>query len=189
MPGNRCSKWPWLWVVALSTIAFAGETERSEISFEGKTYTYTFVSRIRGTLAAIHDVVTDYDHLQRLNDDIVESRVIERYSATRLKRLLQIDYCVLVFCFELIFVENVDESPTRIVTTIIPAESSFEDGIADWRLEQISETHTRFSVTTTQTPKFWIPPVIGPLMMKRFFLKEALETSDRIELIVNGGTL
>ena len=159
----------------------AAETERADINFSGRSYQYTFVTRLDGSSAAIHAVVTDYANLRQINDDIVASRVLARYPNGELKRQLKLRHCILLFCFDMDFVERVQEAPGHIITTIVPEESTFEDGIAAWQIEAIDATHTRVSVNARQTPRFWIPPVIGPLILKQVFLAEIAETCANIE--------
>lgn len=161
--------------------AAAGTTERAEIRFEGRTYSYTFTALLDGSSEAVRAVVTDYDRLGRINDDIIESRVLERYGPGHLKRVLRMKHCLLVFCFDFDFVETVEETGERIATTIVPQESNFEDGVAEWRIEPVGERATRITVHATQTPGFWIPPVIGPFLLKRVFIKEINETCVNIE--------
>ncbi len=165
----------------------AAETERAEISFEGRTYQYIFIARMRGDINAVHAVVTDYNHMQRINDDIVESRVLARYDNGELKRLLRLRHCILVFCFDMDFVERVRESPGHIITIVVPEESTFLDGTANWQLEALDGGYTRISVSARQTPRFWIPPVLGPMILKRVFMQEVAETCANIERIVNAG--
>lgn len=165
----------------------AAETERAEISFEGRTYQYIFIARMKGDINAVHAVVTDYDHMQRINDDIVESRVLARYDNGELKRLLRLRHCILVFCFDMDFVERVRESPGHIITIVVPEESTFLDGTANWQLQALDGGYTRISVSARQTPRFWIPPVLGPMILKRVFMQEVAETCANIERIVNAG--
>jgi len=171
-------------LVLLSATATAVETERAEIEFDRGTYSYTFIFVIDGATDAVRAVVTDYDRLHRINSHIVESRVIEHYDAHSLKRLLRLRRCILLFCFDLNFVETVEETPEKIVTTIVPEESTFEDGVAEWRIETVEGMRTRMSVSARQTPTFWIPPVIGPFILKRVMLKEVRETCANIERII-----
>ncbi len=163
----------------------AADTERAEISFEGRTYQYTFIARLKGDSKAVHAVVTDFEHMKRINDDIVESRVLNRYENGEIKRLLKLRHCILVFCFDMDFVERVRESPGHITTTIVPEESTFSDGTASWQIEALDKDHTRISVSARQTPRFWIPPVLGPIILKRVFMSEVAETCANIERIVN----
>jgi hypothetical protein len=93
---------------------------------------------------------------------------------------------VLVFCFDLYFVEDVEEfEDGAITTTVVPEESNFRRGYSNWRIESISATTTRISVEAEHEPEFWIPPVIGPLVFKRSFRKEVRETAINIEREAN----
>ena len=163
----------------------AAETEHADLGFEGRTYHYLFVARIKGEIDAVHAVVTDFDHMRRVNDDIIESRVLQRYDNGELKRLLRLRHCILVFCFDMDFVEHVSESPGHILTVMVPQESTFLDGTAHWQLEALGSGYTRISVSARQTPRFWIPPVLGPMILKRVFMQEVAETCANIERIVN----
>jgi hypothetical protein len=171
-------------VFLLSATATAVETERAEIDFDRGSYTYTFTAVIEGSSEAVRAVATDYDRLYRINDDIVESRVIERYGPHSLKRSIRMKYCILVFCFDMNFVEIMQETPEKIVATMVPEESTFEDGVAEWRIEAIDSARSRMHISARQTPSFWIPPVIGPMILKRVLLKEIRETCTKIEGIV-----
>lgn len=166
--------------------AQASQTEKAEITFSGGTYSYTFIAVVQGGAEAVHAVVADYEHLQRLNDDIVESRVLERYGPGELKRVLRLEKCILMICFDIAFVERVSEAPNRIITTIVPDEGTFSEGTAAWLIEPVDASHTRITVNAIQTPEFWIPPILGPMVLKRVFLKEVAETCANIERIVLG---
>ena len=142
---------------------------------------------MKGDIDAVHAVVTDYDRMQRINDDIVASRVLARYDNGELKRLLKLRHCILMFCFDMDFVERVRESAGHITTTIVPEESTFFDGTAHWQLETLPGGYTRVSVSARQSPRFWIPPLLGPIILKRVFMREVAETCATIERIVNAG--
>ena len=75
------------------------------------------------------------------------------------------------------------EAPGHIVTTVVPGESNFADGRAEWLIEAVDDSHTRISVNARQTPTFWIPPVIGPMLLRHVFLREVQETRSNIERI------
>ena len=168
-----------LWATAL-----AGVTERAEFDYSRGTLTYSFVALIEGSSKAVRAIITDYDRLIRLNEHIVESRVVERYGPHRLKRRLLMNYCILFYCIDLDFVEDVEETQATITTTIIPDEGNFDDGVATWRIESVDEAHTRVIMNAKQTPDFWIPPLIGPMILKRVFINEVRDTSVNLERIV-----
>ena len=168
--------------------AKAVEIERADIRFDDNTYHYTFKTVIGASAARVRTVVSDYDQLGALNNSIVESRLLERYGPRDFKRLLALRQCVLRFCFDLRFVEHVKEHENGFTTTVIPAESTFLDGVAEWRLSALGGNRTRLTISASQTPDFWIPPVIGPFILKRVFLSEVTETCTNIERLATGPT-
>ena len=164
--------------------AFASTIESADIRFMGQSYHYRFSARVEAPAAAVRDVVTDYEQLARINDDIVLSRVLVRYDDSALKRQLLMKQCVLVFCFDINFIERVDFlSNGDISTTIIEGEGNFRRGQTVWRIEKLSKNSSRITMEADQEPDFFIPPVIGPLIMKRTFMREITETTNRIEQI------
>jgi hypothetical protein len=162
--------------------AAASEVTQAEITFVGNAYHYQFSVEIQAPIEAVREVVTDYDNLKRINNDVIQSEVLERYDAHRIKRRLWLNHCVFVFCFDLYFVEDIEHfEDGTITTTVIPAESNFRRGHSTWRIESVSEAVTRISVDAEQEPDFWIPPVIGPIIFRRAFTKEVRETAVKIE--------
>ena len=79
-----------LLALLLCPLLEAAVTERAEISFEGHSYQYTFIARLKGDVEDVRAIVTDFDNMKRINDDIVESRVLHRYENGDLKRLLKL---------------------------------------------------------------------------------------------------
>ncbi len=162
--------------------ACASTIESADIRFMGRSYHYRFSALVDAPAAAVRDIVTDYERLSRINNDIVLSRVLVRYDDTSLKRQLLMKHCVLVFCFDIDFIERVDFlSNGDISTTIVEGEGNFRRGQTVWRIEQLSETSSRITMEADQEPGFFIPPVLGPIIMKRTFLREITETTNRIE--------
>ena len=167
-----------------SAAAGATSIEHSEIRFEGSRFRYSFVTVIDGAPDAVRQVVTDYDNLDRINRNVILSRVLERYDDGTLKRALFLERCVLGICFDIRFVERVVEEGYRIRTEIIPAESNFERGEAEWLIEALPDGRTRMTLRADQTPEFWIPPVIGPFVLTRVFRYEVTHTCEAIEQLV-----
>lgn len=165
----------------LLSTARACDIDISTIKFEGDSYSYVFQSQLDARISAVRAVITDHANLHRLNDNMVEARILERLDDDHLKRLLRLERCILSFCFELVFVENVVEKPTVIVTTVIPQESNFVDGVTTWEIRPLKPAVTQLRLSATQTPGFWIPPVLGPLILKRVFQAEMKETCALIE--------
>ncbi len=169
-------------LIGFAARAAAADIEHAEFRYEDHHYHYAYSARLAAPVAAVRRVMTDYDVLARLNDDIVFSRVLTRFDDRSLKRQMLLKHCVMMFCFDIDFIERIELTDDgRIVATIVPDEGSFASGRTEMAFEALPDGSTRVSSVAEQKPTFFVPPVIGPLMMKRSFLKEIAETTRNIE--------
>jgi len=111
--------------------------------------------------------------------------VIEQFDAHNLTRFLRVERCILSFCFDLIFVEQIEQQPYQLTSTIVAQQSTFIDGVTEWSLEAVDAHRTRLSLEASQTPDFWIPPVIGPAVLKRVLFHDLDATCERIEALAS----
>jgi hypothetical protein len=180
--------WRLLVLLMVAANASAANIERADITLDGNAYQYIFVMIADGDIDTVRRLITDYENLDRINDDVVESRLIEEYDESHFKRHLRLKYCLIVFCFDLVFVEHIEHLPNGdVVARIIPEESNFHRGWSTWRLKSLSDNQTRITVEADQVLNFWIPPFIGPFVIKRLFLKKVRETVENIERIAKRG--
>jgi len=172
-------------LVAIQPI-HAATLERTDLNFHGRAYHYLFSARLDANPAAVRAIVSDIDRLARLNDEIITSQILSRESDQKLTRRLLLKHCILVFCFDIDFVEELEVLPSGdIATRIIPGAGNFERGETIWRIEAISETQTRVTMEADQEPDFWIPPLIGPMLIQHSFIEEVTETLNNIERLAN----
>ncbi|MBT8446963.1 MAG: SRPBCC family protein [Gammaproteobacteria bacterium] len=171
-------------LLCVAAAAPAWEIETASIDFEGRSYRYDIAIVVAAPAAAVRHLVTDYEHLAYINSEVVESVILEHLGPGRLKRRMVIKHCLRPICIDMIHVETVEEQPDgSIVSTIIPRESNFEDGVATWRIDAVDADTTRVSVSALQTPSFWIPPFIGPRLIRRSFVAQVRNTARNIEQI------
>lgn len=153
-------------------------------------YQYRFSARLEAPVDAVRAVVTDSERLTRINDHITSSRVLFYYQDGSYRRQLRLTECVLVFCFKIDFVERVVlQTNGDIHTTIIPGAGNFRDGETLWEIVALPDGATRIVMSATQRPDFWIPPVLGPLLLKRALVSEVVETMTKIEQIAHAASL
>lgn len=131
---------------------------------------------------SVRDVLTDYVHIYRLSDSIIESKVIDTESGiTQVET--QVLCCIPVFCKEVTRVEEVNNFATgNIHTRIIPGKSDFRSGHATWNIKPDGNV-TRLSYSATLEPDFFIPPIVGTRMVIDNLRKEFSTTISRIQHI------
>ena len=76
-------------------------------------------------------------------------------------------------------VEEIERS--RMIAQIDPAMSDFDSGKTYISLEKSGNDQTGIHFKTVLQPSFWIPPFIGPWLLKPRMLEEVRITFERVE--------
>lgn len=162
--------------------AAAGEIQRADINYSDGRYFLTFDAVLDGRYDVVHKLVRDYAGLHQLSDAVLESVILEtpRPGVQRLKFVAQV--CILIFCFNKSLVVDVREAPEGVFNaTVIPALCDFMSGHGTWRFTAAGPLKTSVHYSGVQEPAFWIPPVIGPYILKHKLVKEAVKTISNVE--------
>lgn len=168
----------WLSVIAVQS-ASAGEVKSAQVKYNDGRYELDLSMYIDSAPAAVYDLVTDYARLDRVSKTIIESELLEQ--ADGLRRRLVTHTCIWFFCFTATMVEDVVEfADGEILTTIVPALSDYRYGRSSWRVSPLDQG-TLVQFRCTLEPDFWIPPLIGPWLMKQEMREEAERTVHKIE--------
>lgn len=166
----------------ISPLAMSGEIQRIEVK---KVASGTFGIETRIHIAVSEEQVrsrmTDYPNLPSLNSQILESELVSREVDGSSKVRTKVRPCGFFFCKTINQVQLIQRQPSgSLVATIIPEESDFEEGWAEWRFLPdkegvVLQFQGRFK------PKFWVPPLINEWVMKRMLRNELLETIVNLE--------
>ena len=157
--------------------------KKSSIEYRDKKFLYSFEAQINAHHERVLGKLHNFEQWDRLNDNISKSKVLETLPGKKIKRLLTLTQCIFTFCFNLKFVEVVAFSKDKLEMNIIPGEGNFSAGQAIWETVPEGADKTLIRVSATLTPDFWIPPVIGPLVLERVFLKQISKTIKTIETL------
>lgn len=172
-------------ILAFCPLAPAGARNLSniEISENAGNYRVRMVMLIHAPARYVSSVLTDYKYIYRLNPSITESEILPspRIGTVRVKTRVQ--GCILFFCRDVDRVEEVREvTAGHLQAVIIPEQSDFTSGSADWRIQPIGDD-TRIIYEAQVTPAFFIPPIIGSYFVKRAFAETLITSFARLECI------
>ena len=101
-----------------------------------------------------------------------------------LRLFLRAHTCILFYCFRVRALGDVVEHDQGLITaSIIPGESDFSHGALTCQVEGSRTGGSRVHLSGTVDPAFWIPPVIGPYILRRKLVREAGAAIHRIEAL------
>ncbi len=169
--------------LAVPSLALGGAVLRLDVAYESDLYHLAMDARIEAPDGKVRAILLDYEHLVRLNPSIKEVATLSTGS-DRLHRVRSVvNACFLFFCKKVTQVQDVEELPDGgIVATTIPEQSDFRYGEMRWRILG-EDQGVRLHFTADISPAFWVPPLIGPLVIEHKLRKEALKTIVALEAL------
>ena len=173
-------------LLALTTVT-AGEIENAEVVHHEGVYTLDLSVVLSSDFEPVYDILTDHEQLHRISEVLVDTRLITEPGSPSKRRRLVTETCILFFCFAAVMVEDVRITEDRIATRIIPLLSDYRSGQTIWQVAPSGPNHSRIKLHVELEPAFWIPPLIGPYVMKKKMESEARKTIHNIEVLANNG--
>jgi len=165
----------------ISKLSYAGEILEAHVGHTDKQYFVSLDVVINADASRVYKILTDYDNLTKLSDSIKESRVIYSLSDNDHRVQVKTKACVTFFCKTINQVQDVEELPNNvIITTALPDKSDVDYAHARWKVTSENGL-ARINFNSDLKPSFWIPPVIGPLLIERTLRNEALAVIDGLE--------
>lgn len=171
---------------------FGAEILTNDVQYKQGVYRVRFAVRVQAHPDAVRALMTDYARLSRLSDVVTAAEVVQRFADGRQRLRLRLHACVWIFCKDLRKLEDVATLANGdIVTTALPAESDFLHAVERWRIADGSSPGnrdgnsggTRIDYESEMSPNFFVPPLIGPALIKRALRREltrSLETLERL---------
>ena len=161
--------------------ANAAEIRKLDVWKSGDVFFVDLAGHVDAPISHVYDVLVDYDRLDRLSSSIVESRILEPaddgtplvYTLTR--------KCVFVFCGKIEKVERLELEPLHHIAAIaIPERSNVVHGLSEWNLSE-EDNGTLIEFRQELDPDFWVPPVFGPMMIKKVMRQGGRRAILRVE--------
>jgi hypothetical protein len=171
----------------LARPALAYTLDDTSIQHSAGVYTVAFDMQLNADAARVRALMTDYDHLDRLSDIVVDSRVLDVLADGGKRIQLDVRACVWVFCRTVRRVQDVtaqDNGDLR--TRVIPERSDFTHAVERWRIET-TPTGTRIRYNAELQPSFFVPPLLGPYLMKQAIRREITSAAQHLEALAPVG--
>ncbi len=160
----------------------AGEIKSLNVVHADGRYTVDMDVIVHAPMSSVRHVMTDYDNLKTVNPIIIESKRLSSRDQHHHRIQIVTRGCVLFFCITMSRTQDIEErADGDIIGVFIPQQSDFRYGRSHWHLEPVND-HTRVVYHSEQEPAFWVPPLIGPWVIKRKLYEETERTINGIEL-------
>lgn len=168
-----------LWLLCLP--ALAADLERIDVQHEDGRYRMSSETWFDAPLIGVFDVLTDYQRFDRISSVYSQAHYVAPDADGTPRVFTELKGCVLFFCQTMRRTERLENSGlAEIRATAIASLSDFRYSVASWQLSE-ARGGTRVVYSVEMEPDFWVPPLIGPYVMKRKLHKGGVDAIERIE--------
>lgn len=134
-------------------------------------------------LEAIYATFLDYDASPQFSSAVIDARNVEPDELGRPRFYVRNRACVWFFCFTADRNGYVEHEPFEVIyATVDPETSDFHMSNESWRFRE-QDDGTIVNYRLEMKPKFWVPPLIGPYVIKRRLREGGADAIERIEAI------
>ena len=177
----------YIWLVLLVTnAATAAEIRSIEVGHDDGAYSLVSVVWFDTALGPTFKAFSTWDYATRFSSAVVEARDLEPDEQGRPGFFTRNKGCILFFCKSIVREGWVEKESSHLLRAFADSErSDFVFSNEVWRFKE-EDGGTLVVYELHFDPKFWVPPAIGPYMIKRKMKKEGGEAVDRIEEVARG---
>ena len=175
------------WILSLvlasaASGATAADFRSLDVSRDGDSYQVKAQIYLAAPPQAVYAVLTDYEHFTRISGSIVESRRVQQLSPAEALVYTDTRFCALFFCRHVKEMQKVTQTPPGdISSTVLPQQSdNVKSGSAVLHLQAEGEG-TLLDWQIRLEPGFWVPPLLGPLLVERSLKSEGRRSAAGVE--------
>lgn len=186
---------PWL-LWALITLASiptpAAEVRAVQVERDDQRFRIDMHIALDARPARVFQALQDYAAMPRYNPDLRSVRIEPSSDPGRVRLFTTIHTCVLFFCKTLhqqqVMTARADRSGGTLRADLIPQGSAFS-GQGLWIVKPCRNGRARscIDLELDLVPQFWVPPVIGPWLVRRTMSDEAQRSTLGLEQLARAG--
>jgi hypothetical protein len=177
------SRWWPLTLLVLAAPGLSAEIRSLDVQYEDGYYTMRSEAWFDVGREPMYEVFSSWELSTEFSSAIVEARDLAPDESGRPGFYSVARGCVLFFCRSLKrqgYVER--DRPQLLRAVAVPEHSDFEVCNETWEFAEV-DGGTVITYTLLMKPDFWVPPAIGPFVIKRTLKSKAGQALDRIESI------
>jgi len=169
-------------LAGVSSAATAVDFRTLEVSRDGDGYQVKALIYLAAPPQAVFAVLTDYEHFTRISGSIVESRRVQQLDAADALVYTDTRFCALFFCRHVKEMQKVTQNPPGDISSVVLPERSdnVKSGSAALHL-QAEGQGTLLDWSIRLEPGFWVPPLLGPLLVERSLKSEGRRSAAGVE--------
>lgn len=173
----------WCLLLVLSRAAQSADILSIEVDNDTGTYTLSSEVWFDATLEQVFEVYRYWEYSTRFSSAIVEARDLPADTQGRAQFYIRNKGCLLFFCQSFERQGYIEIETNKVLRAFADPESSdFHHSVESWRFAE-RDGGTIVTYDLSMAPKFWIPPGIGPYLIKRKLKKNGGDAVNRIEVI------
>ncbi|MGE5624667.1 MAG: SRPBCC family protein [Bacillota bacterium] len=130
----------------------------------------------------VYKVLTDYAHLSRISPSVVKSSLVQRLDAATALVYTDTRVCIFIYCRHARELQRIVQlSPEDLSAEVVPKpENNIKSGSALLHVEA-ERGGTRLHWELAIEPGFWVPPLIGPVLLSGSLRAEGERSAAGIE--------
>src|SRR5215469_10803291 len=194
---RRCRKSRFWFALVLSCFAMQGHAAQVldvQVTRDGTRFLIGMHITIDAPPPAVFRALQDYSAMMRYNPDLRSVRVQSTGVSGRVRLFTAIHTCMLVFCKtmhqEQLMTAVAGADGGVLEAQLLPDGSDFKAGSGRWTVGVCPTTaaKTCLDARIVLVPAFWVPPIIGPWVVRRKMVEEARRTGAGLEVVARGSS-
>ncbi|MBI1423645.1 MAG: hypothetical protein GC149_09295 [Gammaproteobacteria bacterium] len=172
-----------LWLLCATCTGMAGEILASRAEYRDGHYLLHLDMRLPAKPADVYALLVDFKRIPLINSSFKSVEVLKSKDKMHLVRTVA-EGCIWFMCRSIAQLETVNElSDGYIMSETDPAHSDLTYGRALWHVTAEGKT-TRVQYNADIVPAFWVPPLIGPALVKSALLRQGQKTLNGLERLL-----
>lgn len=152
--------------ILLAAPATAGLLQGPVVHVRHGVYYVSATLAVAAPVPIVFAALTDYRHMRQLNPEVRHSTILPAPGPGITRVRMVIRSCIWLLCFHVRQTDDMTVRGDREITgRVVPHLSNLRYGYAHWRLAA-ADGGTLVRFTSAVEPDFFIPPLIGPLILR-----------------------